>query len=102
VAFRLRLLGEPTRIRLLEALNQGEASVSELVGHVRTTHQNVARHLSVLHEAGVVSRRKKGGVNRYALVDWTAWWLVEQISTALSSQLQDRRGACGDSHGRAT
>ena len=100
IAFRLRILGEPARIRLLEALDEGEASVSELASRLGTTHQNVARHLGLLHEAGVVSRRKEGGVNRYALDDWTAWWLVEQVSAALGNRVDDPRGAPGAGQGR--
>jgi DNA-binding transcriptional ArsR family regulator len=47
-----------------------------------TTHQNVSKHLAVLYQAGMVSRRKQGPSVRYALVDWTGWWLVEQMGRA--------------------
>ena len=93
VAFRCRLFGEPTRIRLLELLNAGEASVQQLTDCLQTTHANVSKHLSLLHQAGVVSRRKDGASVRYALIDWTGWWLVEQLAASIASQLDDLRDA---------
>ena len=93
VAFRCRLFGEPTRIRLLELLNDGEASVQQLTDCLQTTHANVSKHLSLLHQAGIVSRRKDGPSVRYALVDWTGWWLVEQVAASIAGQLDELRDA---------
>jgi hypothetical protein len=56
-----------------------------------TTHQNVSKHLAVLHQAGMVSRRKQGPSVRYALVDWTGWWLVEQMGASVPAQLDELR-----------
>lgn len=93
VAFRLRLFAEPTRIRLLELLNDGEASVQELSDQLGTTYQNVSRHLNVLYQAGVLSRRKVDSSVRYALADWTGWWLIEQVSGTLIDRLDGLRAA---------
>lgn len=89
VAARLRVFSEPTRIRLMELLNEGEATVQELTDRLATTHQNVSKHLGILYQAGVVSRRKDGPCVRYALVDWTGWWLVEQISSSVAAQVDE-------------
>jgi DNA-binding transcriptional ArsR family regulator len=86
VAFRLRLFAEPTRIRLLELLNDGEASVQELSDQLDTTYQNVSRHLNVLYQAGILTRRKVDSSVRYALADWTGWWLIEQVSGTLADR----------------
>jgi DNA-binding transcriptional ArsR family regulator len=93
VAFRCRLFGEPTRIRLLELLNEGDATVQQLTDRLRTTHPNVSKHLSLLHQAGVVSRRKEGATVRYALIDWTGWWLIEQLGASIAAQLDELREA---------
>jgi DNA-binding transcriptional ArsR family regulator len=93
VAFRCRLFGEPTRIRLLELLNEGEATVQQLTDRLQTTHPNVSKHLSLLHQAGVVSRRKDGASVRYALIDWTGWWLIEQLGASIAAQLDELREA---------
>jgi DNA-binding transcriptional ArsR family regulator len=93
VAFRCRLFGEPTRIRLLELLNEDEATVQQLTDRLQTTHPNVSKHLSLLHQAGVVSRRKEGATVRYALIDWTGWWLIEQLGASIAAQLDELREA---------
>ena len=89
IAARLRVIAEPTRIRLMGMLNEGDATVQELTDRLMTTHQNVSKHLGILYHAGMVSRRKEGTSVRYALVDWTGWWLVEQIGASLAAQFGD-------------
>jgi DNA-binding transcriptional ArsR family regulator len=60
IARRFRLLGDPTRIRLLDRLRHGEASVLQLASAVGATQQNASKHLGILAEAGIVGRRKEG------------------------------------------
>ena len=54
---RFRILGEPLRIRLLQALIEKERTVGELVELVGSTQPNVSKHLRILQEAGIVGRR---------------------------------------------
>jgi DNA-binding transcriptional ArsR family regulator len=89
IAARLRVIAEPTRIRIMGLLNEGEATVQELTDRLATTHQNVSKHLGVLYQSGMVSRRKEGNCVRYALVDWTGWWLVEQIGASVTARLDE-------------
>lgn len=53
-------LGEPMRLRILDALSTGERSVNELVAAIGTSQPNVSKHLSVLVNAGMVRRRRNG------------------------------------------
>lgn len=92
VAERLRVIAEPTRIRLMGLLNEREATVQELTDRLATTHQNVSKHLGVLYQAGIVSRRREGSCVRYALVDWTGWWLVEQIAGSVAARYEELQG----------
>lgn len=101
IAARLRVIAEPTRIRLMGLLDQGDAGVQELATRLGTTHQNVSRHLGVLYQAGMVSRRRDGTGVRYSLVDWTGWWLVEQIGASALSQLDELRDVLSDRACRA-
>ena len=59
IAHRFRLLAEPTRLRLLDRLREGEATVQELADDLETSQQNVSKHLAMLAEAGVLARRRK-------------------------------------------
>jgi DNA-binding transcriptional ArsR family regulator len=71
VAARFRALGEPTRLRVLERLFSGPASVTEILEFVGGTQANVSKHLSLLHAAGLLSRKKSGTRTVYAISDPT-------------------------------
>lgn len=62
LANRLRVIGEPTRIRVLGRLRHGPASVQELVDAAGTTQQNVSKHLTRLTEHGFITRERRGRV----------------------------------------
>lgn len=69
VARYFALLSEPTRLRILHAICQSEQSVTAIVEATGATQTNVSRHLSLLHRAGVVSRRKEGNAVYYGVAD---------------------------------
>jgi DNA-binding transcriptional ArsR family regulator len=86
LAATLRILADPTRIRLIEALNDcGSATVGALASCVPLTRQGVSRQLGILFQAGLVRRRREGMWVQYELADWTGWWLVEQLAGAISA-----------------
>lgn len=89
IAARMRVIGDPTRIRLLDALRDGERSVAELTEALGTSQQNASKHLGVLLAAGIVSRRKEGTSSFYAVADPTVFELCEQICGSLRTQLED-------------
>ena len=86
VARRFRALGEPLRIRLLEHLIDGEASVQELVTATGAGQQNVSKHLGVLLNAGIVGRRKQGTFVYYRIVDEVVFDLCAQVCASLERQ----------------
>jgi DNA-binding transcriptional ArsR family regulator len=54
-------IGDPSRRRVLDLLVRGgQASASALAGRVPFSRQAVAKHLAVLEQAGLISRRKEG------------------------------------------
>lgn len=83
IAERFRVIGEPMRIKLLDRLRQGPATVSELVATTAATQQNVSKHLGILHGAGVLSRTKEGNSVRYAIKDPTVFELCEIVCGGL-------------------
>lgn len=86
IAERFRVIGEPMRIRLLDALRDGEASVGELTERLGATQQNVSKHLGVLHQAGVVRREKEGTFVNYSIADDSVFGLCEQVCGGLRDQ----------------
>jgi DNA-binding transcriptional ArsR family regulator len=97
VARHFRVLGEPLRIRLLERLRDGEATVGELVEFAGTTQQNVSKHLGVLLQAGIVARRKVGTASYYSIVDETVFQLCDDVCGTLERRLEQLGGLLADS-----
>ena len=63
----LRAAGEPTRMRILAVLSQGELAVSELCKVLAQTQPRVSRHLKLLVEAGLLERNPQGTSAFYRL-----------------------------------
>jgi DNA-binding transcriptional ArsR family regulator len=89
IAQRFRVLGEPMRIRLLDALREGDATVSELQEALGASQQNVSKHLGILHSAGMVHRSKHGNTVRYAISDPQVFELCEQVCGTVTQQLRN-------------
>lgn len=63
----LEVIAEPTRRRILDAVRDGERSVSELVEQVGMHQPGVSRHLKVLRDAGLVEVRSDAQRRLYRL-----------------------------------
>ncbi len=88
IARRFRVIGEPMRIKLLDRLRGGEASVNELAEALGASQQNVSKHLCVLADVGILGRRKDGNHVYYRIVDEGVFALCDQVCGALQEQLQ--------------
>ena len=89
IAKRFRVLAEPARIRLLDRLRSGEASVQELTDSLGTTQQNVSKHLGILAGAGIVERRKEGNLSLYRIADESVFDLCDQVCGSLARQVEE-------------
>lgn len=69
LADRFRGLGEPARLRILNALRHGETAVGELAEATGLNQANLSKHLQLLHRLGFVRRRKQGLFVYYGLAD---------------------------------
>jgi DNA-binding transcriptional ArsR family regulator len=63
----LDAIAEPTRRRILDAVREGERSVTELFDAVGMHQPGVSRHLKVLRDAGLVEARRDGQRRLYRL-----------------------------------
>lgn len=86
VAHRFKLLSEPTRLRLLQLLMQGEKSVNELVSATNTTQANVSKHLGILADGGLVARRKVGVSTYYSIADPNLITLCDLVCHSLQAR----------------
>jgi DNA-binding transcriptional ArsR family regulator len=89
IAERFRLLSEPMRIRLLDRLRDGEATVKELQEATGASQQNVSQHLGALLRAGIVSRRKEGTFAVFSIVDPAFLGLCDEVCGGLRRQIDE-------------
>jgi DNA-binding transcriptional ArsR family regulator len=89
IAVRLRVIGDPTRIRILDLLREGELSVTQITEGLGTSQQNASKHLGVLLQAGIVARRKDGNSSIYSIADAGVYELCEQVCGGLQMQLAE-------------
>lgn len=89
IATRLRVIGDASRIRILDQLRDGELSVTALSDRLGTSQQNVSKHLGILLQAGIVGRRKEGTSALYSVTDESVFELCEQICGGLQSRLAE-------------
>ena len=95
IARRFRAIGEPMRVKLLDRLRDGEATVHELTDATGASQQNVSKHLGVLYDAGVVTRRKAGNEVFYRVVDQGVFQLCESVCGSVERQVRELSAIIG-------
>jgi ArsR family transcriptional regulator len=83
LATRFKLLGEPMRLRILQAVCHEAKSVNEIVEATGSTQANVSKHLMLLASAGILSRKKEGQCVYYGMKDA----MVMQLCSMVRSQI---------------
>ena len=91
IANRFKLLSEPTRLKILHTLGDREMNVSELVAATGANQANVSKHLGILYDAGVVTRRKDGLTVNYRIADETIFELCDVVCSRLKTHFDLRR-----------
>ena len=89
IAQRFRVLGEPMRIRLLDALRERPMTINELTEALGATQQNVSKHVGVLAQAGIVGREKDGNRVRCFIADASIFELCELVCGGLRQQVDE-------------
>ncbi|MGB5631456.1 MAG: metalloregulator ArsR/SmtB family transcription factor [Waterburya sp.] len=69
LAERFKILSEPSRLRIIQAICHEERSVSEICDRTQLNQANVSKHLQLLKSAGVVACRRVGICRYYRIID---------------------------------
>lgn len=78
-----RTFGDPTRLRILELLEDGEASVGQLVGALDLPQPKVSNHLACLRWCGIVESRRQHRTVYYRVTDPRVSSVVQLASELL-------------------
>jgi DNA-binding transcriptional ArsR family regulator len=90
VAEYFSILSEPMRLRILNLLGEGEKCVQELVEATQTSQANVSKHLKVMLQAGIISRRPEGTSAYYCLEDPLIFDLCHLVCNRLAERIEEQ------------
>lgn len=86
----LKALGQPTRLRILELLAQGERCVCEIFPAIGGEQSNVSKHLGFLRSQGIVLADRRGMRVFYRLADKRIARLLEDAEECTKSVMKAR------------
>jgi len=90
VANRFKLLSEPMRLKIIRTLCESERTVQEIVNEISASQANVSKHLSLMHDNGIVNRRKEGLKCYYSIADDSIMLACYLVSKSVVENLQDK------------
>ncbi|HHP7244936.1 MAG: ArsR/SmtB family transcription factor [Elainellaceae cyanobacterium] len=90
VAEYFSVLSEPMRLRILNLLRDGEKCVQDLVEATETSQANVSKHLKVMLQAGILTRRSKGTSAYYSVADDLIFELCNLVCDRLASRIEQQ------------
>jgi ArsR family transcriptional regulator len=85
----LKVLADPMRLRVIEALGGGERCVCDLTADLQVGQSRLSFHLKVMRQAGLVQQRQEGR--------WMYYRLDPEALSALSQWLASLEQRCGRS-----
>src|SRR5713101_4642278 len=88
-----RVLGDPTRLKILELLSEGERTVGELVSAVDQPQPRVSTHLACLRHCGFVTTERRGKEVIYRLALDGLLGIVDRAADAMAP-IAERLASC--------
>ncbi len=87
IAEVLKAMADPTRLKILHSLQQGERCVSDILEVVGGSQANVSKHLSVLKRAGLVESRRDGLNVFYEISDEGVFTICRNVCDSLEVRI---------------
>jgi len=87
----LKAMAQPTRLRILECLRNGEKCICEIVPAVQGEQSNISRHISMMQKSRIVATRKDGVKLMVKVVDPKIFDILDWVNSLLKSQMDERR-----------
>jgi len=87
VAARFKVMGEPFRLRLIQALDRVEKSISQLAAELEASQPSVSKHIRILHDSGLIARRQEGNTVYCSIADSTVYELCDVVCSSLRERI---------------
>jgi ArsR family transcriptional regulator len=86
----LKALGQPTRLKIVEFLRDGERCVCEIFPAIGEEQSNTSRHLNMMVSAGILFRRKEGVKIFYALKHPEILEIIDLATRIMTQEITGR------------
>lgn len=90
VAERFRILSEPIRLHILQALREGELTVTELTREIEISQPNASKHLRIMQDAGILVRDQRGNSVYYSIADNSIFQLCDLVCGSLEARFREK------------
>jgi DNA-binding transcriptional ArsR family regulator len=84
-------LAEPSRLKIMHAVCEGERTVGAIVAETGISQPNVSRHLALMLQRGLVRRRRDGNQIYYGISDQATPEVCRTVCTRLAARMDERR-----------
>lgn len=86
----LKSVSQPTRLKIIEFLRDGERCVCEIFPAIGEEQSNTSRHLNLMMASGVLSRRKDGLKIYYAIKHPEILTIVDLATEIMTNEIMGR------------
>ena len=85
----LKALAQPTRLKILELLRNGERCICEIIPAIKGEQSNISRHISLMQKSHLVTTRKDGVKVMVKVMDPRIFEILDSVSLLLKKQIQE-------------
>jgi len=85
----LKVLAQPTRLKILELLRNGERCICEIVPAINGEQSNISRHISLMQKSHLVTTRKDGVKVMVKVRDPKIFEILDSVTLLLKKQIQE-------------
>jgi DNA-binding transcriptional ArsR family regulator len=86
----LKALAQPTRLKILELLRNGERCICEIIPAINGEQSNISRHISTMQKSHLISTRKDGVKVMVKVRDPRIFEILDTVGLFLKTQMQEQ------------
>jgi ArsR family transcriptional regulator len=86
----LKALAQPTRLKILELLRNGERCICEIVPAINGEQSNISRHISTMQKSHLITTRKDGVKVMVKVRDPRVFEILDTVGLFLKTQMQEQ------------
>jgi DNA-binding transcriptional ArsR family regulator len=86
----LKALAQPTRLKILELLRNGEKCICEIVPAINGEQSNISRHISLMQKNHIITTRKDGVRVMVKVLDPEIFTILDRVSLILKHQMKEQ------------